>query len=33
MDQPCGEPTLHDEPPELRLRGELGVEMQRIMVA
>lgn len=33
MDQPRGEPTLHDEPPELRARGERRVEMQRVMVA
>jgi hypothetical protein len=27
------EPTLYDEPPELRLRGERRIEMQRVLVA
>ena len=33
MDQPRGEPTLHDEPTELRARGERRIEMQRVVVA
>jgi len=33
MDQAGGEPTLHDETPELRPLGECLVEMQRVVVA
>ena len=33
MEKPGGEPTLHDEPPELRPRSERRVEVQRVMVA
>jgi len=33
VQQAGGEPALHDEPAELRARGERGIEMQRVAVA
>jgi hypothetical protein len=33
MEQPGCEPTLHDEPPELRARRECRIEVQRVAIA